>query len=39
MYKLLIRKIFGTKNKRDLKKLQPYAAAINELEPQIQKLS
>lgn len=39
MYKLLIRKIFGTKNKRDLKKLQPYAAAINEFEPQIQKLS
>jgi len=39
MYKLLIRKIFGTKNKRDLRKLQPYAAAINEFEPQIQKLS
>ncbi len=39
MYKLLIRKIFGTKNKRDLKKLQPYANAINEFEPQIQKLS
>ena len=39
MYKWLIQKIFGTKNERDLKKLQPYAAAINELEPQIQKLS
>jgi len=39
MYKLLIQKIFGTKNERDLKKLQPYAAAINELEPQMQKLS
>lgn len=39
MYKLLIQKIFGTKNERDLKKLQPYAAAINELEPRIQKLS
>ena len=38
MYKLLIRKIFGTKNKRDLKKLQPYASAINELEPHIKKL-
>jgi len=38
MYKLLIRKIFGTKNKRDLKKLQPYASAINELEPNIKKL-
>jgi preprotein translocase subunit SecA len=39
MFKLLIRKIFGTKNERDLKKLQPYAAAINELEPRIQELS
>lgn len=38
MYKLLIRKIFGTKNERDLKKLQPYASAINELEPHIKKL-
>lgn len=38
MYKLLIRKIFGTKNKRDLKKLQPYASAICELEPHIKKL-
>jgi len=38
MYKWLIQKIFGTKNERDLKKLQPYATAINELEPQIQKL-
>ena len=39
MYKLLIQKIFGTKNERDLKKLRPYADAINKLEPQIQKLS
>lgn len=38
MYKFLIQKIFGTKNERDLKKLQPYAVAINELEPSIQKL-
>jgi len=38
MYKWLIQKIFGTKNERDLKKLQPYVPAINELEPQIQKL-
>ncbi len=38
MYKWLIRKIFGTKNERDLKRLQPYVAAITELEPQIQKL-
>lgn len=34
----MIRKIFGTKNERDLKKLQPYASAINELEPHIKKL-
>ncbi len=39
MYKWLIRKIFGTKNERDLRRLQPYVAAINELEPRIQKLS
>jgi preprotein translocase subunit SecA len=39
MFKLLIQKIFGTKNERDLKKLQPYAAAINELEPRIKALS
>ena len=39
MWKWLLTKIFGTKNERDLKKLQPYVAAINALEPQIQKLS
>jgi preprotein translocase subunit SecA len=39
MYKWLIQKIFGTKNERDLKLLQPYAAAITELEPGIKKLS
>ena len=39
MYKWLIQKIFGTKNERDLKKLQPYVHQVNELEPQIQKLS
>ncbi|MFP4081866.1 MAG: preprotein translocase subunit SecA [Candidatus Aminicenantes bacterium] len=39
MYKLLIRKIFGTKNERDLKRFQPYVAAINELEPKIQKMT
>ena len=38
MYKFLIQKIFGTKNARDLKKLQPYAVAINELEAKIQKM-
>jgi preprotein translocase subunit SecA len=39
MYKWLIQKIFGTKNERDLRRLWPYVPAINELEPQIQKLS
>lgn len=39
MVKWLIQKIFGTKNERDLRELQPYAIAINELEPHIQKLS
>jgi len=39
MVKWLITKIFGTKNERDLKKLQPLVAAISELEPRIQALS
>jgi len=39
MFKWLLTKIFGTKNERDLKKLQPLAAAITELEPRIQPLS
>jgi preprotein translocase subunit SecA len=32
-------KIFGTKNKREIKALQPIIAAINDLEPQMQGLS
>jgi len=39
MWKWLLTKIFGTKNERDLKKLQPYVAAINALEPQISQLT
>ena len=39
MIKWLITKIFGTQNDRDLKKLQPYVAAVNEAETRIQKLS
>ncbi len=39
MVKWLLNKIFGTQNERDLKKLQPFATAITELEPRIQKLS
>ncbi|MFO7866324.1 MAG: preprotein translocase subunit SecA [Candidatus Aminicenantes bacterium] len=38
MLNLFIRKIFGTKNERDLKKVRPYTAAINELEPRIREL-
>ena len=32
-------KIFGTKNEREIKRLQPRVAAINALEPEMQKLS
>jgi len=39
MWKWLLTKIFGTKNERDLKKLQPKVAAINALEPRISQLS
>ena len=35
----ILAKIFGTKNERDIKKIQPLLAAINEMEPQIQALS
>jgi preprotein translocase subunit SecA len=39
MVKWLITKIFGTKNDRDLKKLQPFVAAANEAEHRIQGLT
>jgi preprotein translocase subunit SecA len=39
MYKWLIQKIFGTKNERDLRKLQPYVEAVNAHEDNIKKLS
>ncbi|MFC2165898.1 preprotein translocase subunit SecA [Acidobacteriota bacterium] len=39
MYKVIARKIFGTQTERDVKKLQPFVSAINELESQIQSLS
>jgi preprotein translocase subunit SecA len=32
-------KIFGTKNEREIKAIQPLVAAINDLEPQLEKLS
>ncbi len=35
----LLGKIFGTKNEREIKRLQPRVAAINALEPEMQKLS
>jgi preprotein translocase subunit SecA len=35
----LLGKVFGTKNEREVKRLQPRVAAINALEPGIQKLS
>jgi preprotein translocase subunit SecA len=39
MLNRLIAKIFGTHHERQLKKLQPIVAAINELEPRIRALS
>ncbi len=35
----ILAKIFGTKNERELKAMRPIVAAINDLEPKIQKLS
>jgi preprotein translocase subunit SecA len=35
----LLGKVFGTKNEREIKRLQPRVVAINALEPEIQKLS
>jgi len=39
MYKWILQKIFGTKTERDLKIIQPLAAAITQLEPEIKALS
>ncbi|HKM85809.1 MAG TPA: preprotein translocase subunit SecA [Terriglobales bacterium] len=39
MINTLLGKIFGTKNEREVKRLQPRVEAINALEPEIQKLS
>jgi preprotein translocase subunit SecA len=39
MVKWFINKIFGTKAERDLKKIKPFAAAINAFEPRIKDLS
>ncbi|MEK7845378.1 MAG: preprotein translocase subunit SecA, partial [Nitrospinota bacterium] len=39
MISSFIRKIIGSRNERELKRLQPYVDMINRLEPEIQKLS
>ena len=39
MINTLLGKVFGTKNEREVKRLQPRVLAINALEPEIQKLS
>lgn len=39
MFKFILRKIFGTRNERELKKFVHYVEAINNLEPEIKKLS
>ena len=39
MIDAILAKIFGTKNEREIKKILPMVAAINDLEPQMQELS
>ncbi len=39
MFSTLARKLFGSKNERDLKRLEPLVRAINELEPSVKALS
>jgi preprotein translocase subunit SecA len=39
MIETALAKVFGTKHDREIKRIQPMVAAINELEPQLQKLS
>jgi preprotein translocase subunit SecA len=34
----ILKKVIGSKNERELKKLQPLVARINELEPEVEKL-
>ena len=38
MLEPILRKIFGTKHERDLKRMRPIVAAINELEPKMRAL-
>ncbi|MCL4402124.1 MAG: preprotein translocase subunit SecA [Acidobacteria bacterium] len=39
MIDAILAKVFGTKNEREIKAMQPMIAAINDLEPQLEKLS
>ncbi|MFH0799274.1 MAG: preprotein translocase subunit SecA [Pseudomonadota bacterium] len=39
MISLLFKKIFGTKNERELKRIDPLVLQVNSFEPQVQKLS
>ncbi len=39
MFSAIAKRLFGTKNERELKKLEPLVTAINEFEPQIKALS
>ena len=39
LFEKAIDAVFGTKHERDIKKLQPLVAAINDLEPELEKLS
>ena len=39
MINTVLGKVFGTRNDREIKRLQPRVAAINALEPEIKKLS
>ena len=39
MFDAILAKIFGTRNERELKRLRPLVAAINDLEPAMQRLS
>jgi preprotein translocase subunit SecA len=39
MFKYIIRKIVGTKNERELKRIRPFVSKINEFEPAVSSLS
>jgi preprotein translocase subunit SecA len=39
MIDAVLAKVFGTKNKREIKAIQPLIAAINDLEPAVQQFS